>query len=122
MLLADDDLGIQPLGVKVLGGPGIQVREEQLWQTNDANIPAFESRVHAFAWDRPRDARMSTDRTGLVVTYGYLQLFAPKNRMVCTGCWLVIELPLASAAANDWHRYWTPTPPHHAVLELVRRH
>ena len=60
LLLADDDLGIQPLLVKLLGGPGMQVPEEQLRQTNDANIPGFESHVHRFACGLPHDGRIST--------------------------------------------------------------
>ena len=59
-LAADDDLGIHPLIVKLLGGPGMQVREEQLRQTNDANIPGFEGLAHRFACGLPHDGRIST--------------------------------------------------------------
>ena len=59
-LRADDDLGILPLFVKLLGGAAMQVHQEQLRQTNDANIPGFESHVHRFACGLPHDGRIST--------------------------------------------------------------
>ena len=100
----------------------MQVREEQLRQTNDANIPGFESHVHRFACGLPHDGRISTGWPKGSVTYGPLQLGVPKNRMVWTGRWLVIDLPTDADAANGWLRYWTPMWHRPAVLELVRRH
>ena len=39
---------------KKLGGPGMQIHPEQLKQTNDNNVPAFESNVQRLAWQLPK--------------------------------------------------------------------
>ena len=58
---ADDDLGLQPFVVKLPGGPAVQMHHEQLWQTNDEDIPGFEGLMHRSACRLAHDCRFSAN-------------------------------------------------------------
>ena len=115
---ADDDLTIQPRVVKLFGGVGMHVLQEELRQTNDKNIPGFESLFERFEFGLPHDGRSRISMGRPTGSYGMLQLGLPKKLMVRRRRWLVIDLPIL-AAANGWLKSLAPCLHRLVVLELV---